>query len=141
MQIASKGLDQSHKDPILSGNPNTMSAGYDLKGIWITHVESRDLVLDVVLQQISISLLISSRKLPQSRVEELLIENLTYADTTSSSFCRVRWSDSFSRCANTLAAQFHLFEPVYKLVQVENDVCSVADKNSRPDVFQALINT
>ena len=112
-----------------------MSAGYDLKGVWITHVESRDLVLDVVLQQISISLLISSSKLPQSRIEELLVEDFAYADTTPCSLCRVRWSDSLSRCANTLATQFYLFEPVYKLVQIENDMCSIADKDSRPDVF------
>ena len=60
-------------------------------------VKALDLLLDIILQKISISLLPAAGQCPQFSIHQVRIVDLAHPNTTSSRFCGVAWPNALFR--------------------------------------------
>jgi len=129
-----------------------------------THLESSNLFLNIILQEIPISLLKSTGQFSQFLLELLLVEYFWYANATSGTLRRVGWSDwsnggqpsidsrrdlksirlsatlltALSCCANRAFSQLYFLKTIDQLVKIKYDMCTIAYVDSASYIFQSL---
>lgn len=93
-------------------------------------VEAGDLILDIVLEQVAITLLEAIGKVAELLVEALLVEDIGNADTAAGSLCGVCWANALAGRANVGISKFHLLKAVNLTVEVKINVAAVADEDA-----------
>jgi hypothetical protein len=93
-------------------------------------VETLDLVLGVVLENVAVALLVAVGEVAQLLVEAGLVEDVRDTDTAASGLGGVCGTNSLAGCANVRVSEFHLLETVHLGVKVQVDVAAVADQHA-----------
>lgn len=89
-----------------------------------------DLSLDIVLQQIAVTLLVSSSHGSQFLVHELLVEDLANSDTRASGLGLVARADALLGGADGASAELNLLEAIDERVKLEQSVGAVTDEDA-----------
>ena len=93
-----------------------------------THPEALNLVLDIVLQQIAKALPVRLGQGAKPLLEHVLVEDVGYAHAVPGRLGAVGWPDALPGRADVGRTQLDLLQTIDELVQVEDDVCAVADE-------------
>lgn len=100
-----------------------------------------DLVLDVVLQQVSEPLLVAVGEAAQLGSKLLVVEDVAYPHTAASHLGAVGWANALLGGADEARAQLNLLQAIDHLVQVENDMGAVADEDALARVEAVLLKS
>lgn len=102
---------------------------------------TRDLILDVVLQQVSEPLVVAVGEAAELFGQLLLVEEIAHADAAASHLGAVGWADALPGGADEARAQFYLLQAIDHLVEIEDDVGAVADENALLGVEAMLLES
>jgi hypothetical protein len=101
--------------------------------------EARNLLLDIVLQQVAEPLLVTRRQVAQLGLKVRLVKDLVDAYPVAGRLVGVRGPDAAARGADLVARELALLEAVDARVQLQVDLGAVADEQVLARVGQALL--
>lgn len=101
--------------------------------------EARNLIVDIVLQQVAKALLVAGRQVAQLGLKVLLVEYLVDPYPVAGGLVRVRRPDAAAGRADLVVPELLLLQAVHARVQFEVDLGAVADEQVLARVGEPLL--